>query len=74
MDKTPTGQQASGNWKVFKGKLREKWGALTDDELDRLQGRREQLVGHIERRVGEDRSRLERDIDSYARETGYRFD
>lgn len=70
---TPTGQRAAGNWKIFKGKLQERWGDLTDDELDRLQGRREQLVGHLERRVGEERAALERDVDDFARQTGYRF-
>jgi hypothetical protein len=34
-----------GNWKQFKGRARQQWGKLTDDELDQIEGRREELVG-----------------------------
>ena len=37
--------QVEGNWKQFKGKVKEKWGDLTDDELDSMAGKRDQLVG-----------------------------
>lgn len=40
--------QAKGNWKQIKGKIREQWGELTDDELDIINGRREQLAGSIQ--------------------------
>lgn len=62
-----------GNWNVFKGKLREKWGELTDDELDRAQGQREQLIGNIQRKVGQPRNDVESVVNEYADETGYRF-
>ena len=39
--------QIEGNWKNFKGKVREKWGQLTDDELDQVGGRKDQLVGKL---------------------------
>jgi len=42
----------SGNWKQMKGALRERWGKLTDDELDQLAGHRDQLVGKIQERYG----------------------
>ena len=35
--------RAEGNWKQFKGKVQQKWGKLTDDELDTMEGRREEL-------------------------------
>ncbi len=41
-----------GNWKEFKGKLKEQWGKLTDDDLDVFEGRREQLLGRIQQRHG----------------------
>ena len=41
-----------GNWKQFKGKVQEQWGKLTDDDLDVVEGRREQLVGRIQERHG----------------------
>lgn len=37
--------QADGNWKQFKGKVKEKWGKLTDDDLTVIEGKRDQLVG-----------------------------
>lgn len=36
-----------GQWKQFKGKAKEKWGQLTDDELDQIEGNRDQLVGKV---------------------------
>jgi len=35
----------SGQWKQMKGKVKENWGVLTDDELDRIAGKRDQLIG-----------------------------
>lgn len=68
------GNQARGNWQQFKGKLREKWGDLTDDELDQVQGRREQLVGRITERSGSRRDEVEREVDNIGRSTNYRFE
>lgn len=44
--------QATGNWKMFKGKVQEKWGDLTDDDLDQAEGNREQLEGKIQAKYG----------------------
>lgn len=41
-----------GNWKQLKGKLKEHWGKLTDDDLDVIEGRREVLAGRIQERYG----------------------
>lgn len=41
-----------GKWKKVKGKLKEKWGKLTDDDLDVIAGRRDQLLGRIQERHG----------------------
>lgn len=68
-----TKDKISGNWLQFKGKVREKWGDLTDDELDRAKGQRDQLLGVIEKRSGEPRQNVERDVDRIARDTDYRF-
>lgn len=50
-----------GNWKQLKGKVKERWGKLTDDDLDVIEGRRDQLVGTIQERYGimEDEARDE---------------
>ena len=41
-----------GRWKQLKGKLKEQWGRLTDDDLDVIAGRRDQLLGRIQQRHG----------------------
>ena len=41
-----------GNWKQIKGKVKEQWGKLTDDDLDVIAGKREQLLGRIQERHG----------------------
>lgn len=39
--------EAGGNWKQFKGKVKEQWGKLTDDDMTIIEGKRDQLVGKI---------------------------
>lgn len=39
--------EIGGNWKQFKGKAKEKWGKLTDDDMTVIEGKRDQLVGKI---------------------------
>jgi uncharacterized protein YjbJ (UPF0337 family) len=41
-----------GNWKQFKGHVKEKWGKLTDDNLDEIAGKREQLAGKLQETYG----------------------
>lgn len=41
-----------GNWKQFTGKLKEQWGKLTDDDLDVIAGKRDQLLGKLQERQG----------------------
>ena len=54
-----------GNWKQFKGKVKEQWGKLTDDDLDVISGRRDQLVGKIQERHGVARDEAERQIKDF---------
>ena len=70
---SPQEQQMEGTWKRFKGRLKEAWGTLTDDELDRLEGKRDQIEGLIEQRTGESRERVRREVDRLTEETQYRF-
>jgi len=51
-----------GNWKQLKGKVREQWGKLTDDEIDPIAGKREQLVGRIQETYGIARDEAERQV------------
>lgn len=58
--------QIEGNWKQFKGQAQAKWGELTDDEIQRAEGRREELVGKIQERYGIAREEAEREVDEWA--------
>ena len=51
-----------GQWMELKGRAREKWGKLTNDDLDVIQGRSEQLVGRIQQRYGIARAEAERQV------------
>jgi len=52
-------QTLEGNWNEIKGKLHERWGQLTQDDLQRARGDVDQLVGLIQRKTGEARERVE---------------
>ena len=45
-------ERIKGNWNQFKGKIKEKWGRLTDDDLDVAEGQRDQLIGKIQEKYG----------------------
>ena len=55
-----------GNWKQIKGKVHEKWGKLTDDHLDVVAGKREQLAGKIQEVYGIGKDEANRQIDEFA--------
>lgn len=57
--------EIEGNWKQLKGRAREKWGELTDDDLDEVQGRREHLVGKIQERYGKAQAEAEKEVDNW---------
>ena len=62
--------RVEGNWKMAKGKVKEQWGKLTDDDLDVINGRREQLEGKIQERYGYAKDQVSRDVDDwYGRQT-----
>lgn len=56
-------QMLQGNWNEIKGKIKERWGSLTDDELLSFSGDVDQLVGRIQARSGESREDIERFLD-----------
>lgn len=55
----------AGKWKQLKGKAQQQWGKLTNDELDRISGKREELVGLIQEKYGYAQSRAEREVDEF---------
>jgi uncharacterized protein YjbJ (UPF0337 family) len=54
--------RVEGNWKQFKGQAKEKWGKLTDDQLDQINGRRDQLAGKIQESYGIGKDEAERQL------------
>jgi uncharacterized protein YjbJ (UPF0337 family) len=55
----------SGNWKQFTGRVKEKWGKLTDDDLSGINGRRDQLEGKIQERYGYAKDQVRKDVDDW---------
>ena len=54
-----------GNWREFKGKAKQQWGKLTDDDLDIVDGKREELAGKIQNRYGIAKDEALRQIDEW---------
>ena len=59
--------QIKGNWKQFVGKAKEKWGKLTDNDWQVVEGKRDQLVGRIQERYGIAREEAERQVADFER-------
>jgi uncharacterized protein YjbJ (UPF0337 family) len=57
--------QIEGQWLQVKGKLRSKWGKLTDDDLDVVGGKKDVLLGRIQERYGLKKEEAERELDSF---------
>lgn len=58
--------QIEGNWNEFKGKVQEKWGKLTDDDLDRIEGKRLTLVGQLQQRYGYSKEQAQKAVDEFS--------
>jgi uncharacterized protein YjbJ (UPF0337 family) len=54
-----------GNWKQFKGNVKEKWGKLTDDDINVINGRRDQLEGKLQERYGLAKDQARKDVDDW---------
>jgi uncharacterized protein YjbJ (UPF0337 family) len=57
--------RVEGSWKQLTGKVKEKWGKLTDDDLTAINGRRDQLEGKIQERYGTAKDQVRRDVDDW---------
>jgi uncharacterized protein YjbJ (UPF0337 family) len=54
-----------GTWKEYRGKAKQRWGELTDDELDQINGKRDELEGQIQRRYGYAKDRARTEVDDW---------
>jgi len=58
--------EIKGDWNITKGKLKQKWAALTDDDLRCAEGRHDELLGRIQKRTGETREAIEKTLKEFA--------
>jgi uncharacterized protein YjbJ (UPF0337 family) len=61
-------EQFSGQWKIVKGKVKEKWGKLTDDDINQIDGKREQLLGFLQKRYGYEKERATQELENWEKE------
>ncbi|MGQ7247619.1 CsbD family protein [Halomonas sp. V046] len=61
--------QLKGGWKQLKGEAKLRWGKLTDDDLDVIDGEREKLVGKLQERHGLAREEAEKEVDEFHRDS-----
>jgi uncharacterized protein YjbJ (UPF0337 family) len=59
--------QIEGKWKQFKGRVRETWGDFTDDDLDKIGGKRDRLAGLVQEKYGVAKDEAERQIADFER-------
>jgi uncharacterized protein YjbJ (UPF0337 family) len=62
--------EIAGNWKQFTGKVKEKWGKLTDNDLTAIAGRRDQFAGTLQQRYGIAKEQAEKDADEFIKSLG----
>lgn len=64
-----------GNWKQVKGKVREQWGKLTDDDIDVIAGKRDQLLGRIQERHGVSKDEADKQVKNWEeRNPSFKFE
>ncbi len=59
-----------GKWKQLKGQVKQQWGRLTDDRLDRINGRYEELTGLIQEKYGYTKQKAEQEVNTFLEKIG----
>jgi uncharacterized protein YjbJ (UPF0337 family) len=59
--------QVQGNWKQFAGKVKAKWGKLTDNDLTVVAGKRDQLSGILQKKYGYAKEQAEKELDEFSK-------
>lgn len=57
--------EIKGNWKQVTGQVKSQWGKLTDDDLQQIDGKREELAGRLQVRYGHSKEEVEKKIDEF---------
>jgi uncharacterized protein YjbJ (UPF0337 family) len=61
-------EQFEGQWNQLKGKIKEKWGKLTDDDMTQINGKYDQLVGQLQKKYGYQKEKIEEEIQNWRHE------
>jgi len=59
--------QVAGKWMQFKGQVKQKWGKLTDDDIEVIAGKRDQMAGKLQERYGYAKDQAEKELDEFTR-------
>jgi len=62
--------ELKGDWNITKGKLKQQWAKLTDDDLDMADGMTDEMIGRIQKRTGESREAVEKAIHQASQSCG----
>lgn len=54
-----------GKWMEIRGKIKQRWGKLTDNDLDRINGKREELSGLLQQKYGYAKAQVDREVDQF---------
>lgn len=60
--------QIEGRWKELKGQFRQKWNKLTDDDYEQIGGKKDELVGRLQKHYGYSKEDAERELDTFSRD------
>lgn len=55
----------TGKWKELKGKARSQWGKLTDDDVEKIAGSYDELVGSLQKRYGYEKDRASKEVNEF---------
>ncbi len=66
-------EQVQGNWEQFKGKVKQSWGKLTDDDIALLNGHREEFFGKVKENYGIAKEAAEKQLKDIETSCGYRY-
>jgi uncharacterized protein YjbJ (UPF0337 family) len=64
-------EMLQGNWTDLKGKIKEKWGKLTDDDLKIIEGKRDQIAGKLQERYGYAKEQAQKELDEFCNGGGH---